>query len=163
VLRVLSERPFRLAGLAAVIVAAGVSIAYRHVWEDGGAKPLVYRDLTPAIAPLEPPVPTERRFDQRGKLASYVRSVRTGGPGPLPRIDFSRDEALLVATGPRSSAGYAVRIVSVDEERGRVLVTAREETPTLRQAQQGVVTYPYRLIVFRNTHKPVYLHLQGRQ
>ena len=159
----LSERPFRLAGLAAVIVVAGVSIAYRHVWEDGGAKPLGYRDLTAAIAPLEPPVPTERRFDQGDKLARYVRSVRTNTRGHLPRIDFSREEALFVATGPRSSAGYAMRIVSVDEERGRVLVTAREETPELRQARQGVVTYPYRLIVFRNTHKPVHLDLQGRR
>jgi hypothetical protein len=145
-----------------VIVVASGWIAYTHFWEDGGAKPLAYRDLTAALVPLEPPAQTERRFRRRDLLATYVRSVRPGEPLRLPRIDFSREEAVFVATGPRSSTGYALHIVSAEAERGRVVITFREQTPNLGDPQQARTTYPYRLLVFRNVHKPVYLELQGR-
>jgi hypothetical protein len=158
----LSDRPFRLVALATVIVVACGWIAYTHLWEEGGAEPLAYRDLTAALAPLEPPAQTERRFRQREALATYLRSVRPGERLRLPRIDFSREEAVFVASGPRSSTGYVLRVVSAETERGRVVITLREQTPNLVGPQQARVTYPYRLIVFRNVHKPVHLELQGR-
>ena len=105
----------------------------------------------------------KRRFVRRVTLADYVRAVRPGEPLRLPRIDFPRDEAVLVATGPRSSTGYSLRVVSAEEERGRLVITLREQTPRLGDPQHAHVTYPYRLLVFHNVHKPVYLNLQGRQ
>lgn len=88
--------------------------------------------------------------------------MRPGQPLHLPRIDFAHDDAVLVTSGPRSSAGYALRLVSAREERGRVLFTFRERTPALGEPQQVRVTYPYRLLVFRKLGKPVYFELQGR-
>ena len=159
----LSNRPFRVAALAAAIVVAGGWIAYTHLWEAGGSKPLAYRDLTTALAPLEPPAQTERRFSRSETLAKYVRSVRPGKPLRLPRVDFSRDEAVLVATGPRSSTGYALIVASADEQRGRVTIRFRERAPNPGDPQRARITYPYRLLVFRKLDKPVHIELQGRQ
>jgi hypothetical protein len=159
----LSDRPFRLAALAAVIIVAGGWIAYTHFWEVAGAKPLAYRDLTASLAPFEAPAQTARRFRRRFRFALYVSIVRPGEPLRLPRIDFPRDEAVLVSTGPRSSTGYALHLISAEEERGRLVIRFREQTPKLGDPQQARLTYPYRLIVFRNLHKPVYIELQGRQ
>ena len=101
-------------------------------------------------------------FRRRDQLAEYVRATRPGEPLRLPQIDFSREEAVFVATGPRSSTGYALRLVSAREERGRAVFTFRERTPTLAEPQQVLVTSPYRLLVFRKLGKPIYFDLQGR-
>jgi hypothetical protein len=159
----LADRPFRLAALAAGLVVAAGWVAYTHLWRDSGARLLAYRDVTSALAPLEPPAQTERRFQARDALAAYVREVRPGEPLRLPPIDFKREEAVFVATGPRSSTGYALEVVSAREERGRLLIAFRERTPSLGDPQQARLTYPYRLLVFRNVQKPVYLELEGRQ
>jgi hypothetical protein len=155
-------RRFRLAALAAVLGVAAGSIAYTHVWRDGAAKRLAHRDLTSKLAPLEPPDAAQLLFSRRDQLARYVRRVRPGEPLRLPPIDFSRESAVLVTTGPRSSTGYTLRVVAADDERGRTLIRVREETPTLGDPQQARVTYPYRLLVFRKLDKPVHLELEGR-
>lgn len=156
------NRPLRLAALAALIVVAGGWLAYENVWRNGGAKPLRYRDQTAALAPLEPAEETQGVFGRRDQLARYLRGTRPGQPLHLPQIAFSRDEAVLFATGPRSSNGYALQVVSAREERGRAVFTFREQTPGLDEPQQARVTYPYRLLVFRKLGKPVYFELQGR-
>jgi hypothetical protein len=158
----MAERPLRLAALAALFTVAGGWVAYSHLWRDAGAKPLPYRDLTASLAPLVPPAETQRLFRSRDHLAAYVRKTRPGEPLHLPHIDFSRDEAVFVAAGPRSSTGYALRLVSAREERGRVVFTFREQTPALGEPQQARLTSSYRLLVFRKLNKPIYFELQGR-
>jgi hypothetical protein len=144
------------------MVVSGGWIAYTHVWRDGGAKPLAYRDLTSELGSLGPPAAAQLLFGRSDELARYVRRVRPGEPLRLPPIDFSREAAVLVTTGPRSSTGYALRVVAVEEERGRTLITLREDTPGLEDPQQARITYPYRLLVIPKLGKPVHLDLQGR-
>jgi hypothetical protein len=79
----------------------------------------------------------------------------------LPPIDFRRQETFLVAAGPRSSTGYALRIVRVEDQGGHIDVVVRELTPTLGDAVRARVTYPYRLLLFDST-KPVRLKWLGR-
>jgi len=79
----------------------------------------------------------------------------------LPPIDYSRQETLLVAAGPRSSTGYALRIVSVKEKGGHVEVEVRETTPGLGNRVRARVTYPYRLLALESD-KPVHLKWLGR-
>jgi hypothetical protein len=148
--------------LAALLTVACGWIAYTRIWRDGGTKPLAYRDLTSNVPALEPPAAAQLLFSRRDELARYVRRVRPGEPLRLPPIDFSREAAVLITTGPRSSTGYALRIVSAEEERGRTLITVREETPTLEDPQQARITYPYRLLIIPKLGKPVHLDLQGR-
>jgi hypothetical protein len=80
----------------------------------------------------------------------------------LPRIDFTRREVYLVAAGPRSSTGYDLRIVRVQDEGDHVRVVVREETPTLGDPVEARVTYPFRLIALPRNDKPVKLKWLGR-
>ena len=79
----------------------------------------------------------------------------------VPPIDYSRQETFLVAAGPRSSTGYALRIVSVEDTGDVVKVTIRERTPSLGDRVLPRVTYPFRLLVI-DSHKPVHLKWLGR-
>jgi hypothetical protein len=146
--------------LAAALAVAIGWFAHAHGWRDAGAKPLAYRDLTAEVR-LQPPRPGERRFRTRQSLREYVR--RTAGDGVrLPSVDFRREEALFVALGPRSSTGYELRVTRAVEERGRIVVTMREDAPTLRNPGRAQLSYPYRLLVFRRSDKPVHIDLEGR-
>jgi hypothetical protein len=80
----------------------------------------------------------------------------------LPPIDFVHDEAVLATAGPRSSSGYALRVLEVREERTRVLVVVRERTPSLGERVRPGVTYPFRLLTIPRTTKRVVVHWQGR-
>jgi protease stability complex PrcB-like protein len=80
----------------------------------------------------------------------------------LPAIDFTRQQAYLVAAGPRSSTGYELRVVRVRDEGGRIVVTVRERTPRLGDPVRAGVTYPFRLLALPRSSKPVKLKWLGR-
>ena len=156
------RRAPKLAALATIVAACGGWIVYSHAWRDSDGRPLPYRDATSQLRGLHPAREADRLFVDPKELAYYVRFADPGYARPLPRLDFAHEEAVLVTTGPRSSTGYSVRIVSVAEERGRVVVNLRERTPSLRHPGRARVTYPYRLLVFRKIDKPIYIVWQGR-
>ena len=131
-----------------------------HLWRDADAKPLRYRDLTAQLH-VQPVLSFARRFRRSEQLSDYVR--RSGARGArVPHIDWAHDEAVLIAAGPRSSTGYDVRVVRATSERGRVVVVVRELTPTLGNPARPRLAYPYRLLVFHRTAKPVVVQWQGR-
>jgi protease stability complex PrcB-like protein len=69
---------------------------------------------------------------------------------------------VLISPGPRSSSGYSVRVVSVTEQRRRIVVRVHEDTPRLVDRVRPVVTYPYRMIVIPLLPKPVRVSWEGR-
>jgi hypothetical protein len=68
----------------------------------------------------------------------------------------------MIAVGPRSGTGYSVEVQRVVEHHRSIDVYARERTPSLGDSVTAGVTYPYRVIAIRRSHKPVYVKLQGR-
>ncbi len=80
----------------------------------------------------------------------------------MPAIDFARQTAFLVATGPRSSTGYELRVVRVEDTGGATLVVIREQTPSLGDPVEARVTYPFRLLALPRSDKPVKLKWLGR-
>jgi hypothetical protein len=92
----------------------------------------------------------------------YLEHAMPGRRIHLPRIDFSRREAILVAAGPRSSTGYDLRILGVRETGSRIVVTVRERTPSLGQPVTAKVTYPFRLITVTRSDKHLRLKWLGR-
>ena len=80
----------------------------------------------------------------------------------LPKIDFERREVYLVAAGPRSSSGYELRVVRVQDVGSHIVVVVRERTPSLDNTVQAGVTYPFRLIALPRSDKPVKLKWPGR-
>lgn len=144
--------------MAAVAAVAGGWLLYVYAWRDTQPRPLAYRDLTAALH-VQPNASFTRRFRERSLLDEYVS--RYGTP-PAPRIDFTRDEAVLLSAGPRSSTGYRIDVVRAVRERGRIVLTVREQTPSLSDPGRPEVTYPYRLVVFHRTDVPVYVQWLGR-
>jgi PrcB C-terminal len=126
------------------------------------ARPVPYRDLTKDVGPLEFTRITRDVFRNRTSLVDVLARNNPGRRIRLPSIDFSRQEIYLVAAGPRSSTGYDLRIVRVEDEGGRIVVVVHEQTPSLGDPVQARVTYPFRLIALPRSDKPVKLKWPGR-
>ena len=95
-------------------------------------------------------------FHSRSELEEALPSAT------VPPIDFSRRTALLVSSGPRSSTAYELEVVSVVEERRRIVVTVRERTPSLAAPGAATLAFPFRLITIEASRKPVALDRIGR-
>lgn len=152
----------RVAVVTAIAALVSAWLAYAYVWGHGGSRPLAWHDLTRQLGPAEFPRPAGRVFGSAQELRRYLIAAMPGRTPALPQIDFRRREAVLLATGPRSSTGYAVEVESVSEERRRVVVHVRERTPILGDPVAPRVTYPYRLITLPRRNKPVELIWEGR-
>jgi len=129
-----------------------------------GSEPrrVAYSDLTGAVGKLEFTRITRGLFRDRAELLEVLERHNPGRRIELPPIDFSRRAAYLVAAGPRSSTGYELQIVRVEDTGDQVLVVVRERTPSLGDPVAPRVTYPFRLIVLPRTEKPVKLKWPGR-
>jgi hypothetical protein len=125
------------------------------------AQTVSYEDLTPKLGALEFTRITVNRASSRKELLTVLQRNNPGRTVTLPPIDFSRQQTFLVAAGPRSSTGYALRVVRAEEQGGDIDVVIREVTPSLGDPVRARVTYPYRLLLFDST-KPVHLKWLGR-
>ncbi len=127
----------------------------------GKARPFAYENLTAKVGSLEFTHVTVDRALTRAELLEVLERNNPGRKIAVPPIDFSRQETFLVAAGPRSSTGYALRIVRVEELDDHIKVSIREQTPSLGDPVRARVTYPYLLLVL-DSHKPVHLKWLGR-
>ena len=120
----------------AVIVLLGALavgwIAYVHEWRYGDAHPLAYH------------------FGQVPGFETPRAAVRVTHVGD--------EEHVLITSGPRSSTGYSIQVRRALVERGRISIVVRE----LDKPGRARITYPYRLLVFRDLGKPVHVHWEGR-
>jgi hypothetical protein len=151
------------AGLALVTAAFAFAAfwpLYEHLVRHGASRPYPWRDVTGQLGPLPLTRPASRLFESERNLARYLAAIRPGRK--VPRITLARREALLLGVGPRSSTGYDVQVLSLAQQRSRILVRAREIAPVLGDRMRAAVTSPYRLITFPVTDKPVAVDWQGR-
>jgi hypothetical protein len=95
-------------------------------------------------------------------LLAELERTNPGRRITIPPIDFAQREVYLVAAGPRSSTGYDLRIVRVQDEGDHIVVVVRERTPSLGDPVKARVTYPFRLITIPRSDKPVKLKWLGR-
>lgn len=123
---------------------------------------MAYEDLTRKLGPLEFTRITRNVYRSRTALLDVLARNNPGRAITLPPVDFTKREVYLVAAGPRSSTGYDLRIVSVKDYGDRIVVTVQERTPSLGDPVRARVTYPFRLIAFPHSAKPVKLKWPGR-
>ena len=128
----------------------------------GGGKTVPYTDISAQLHGVEFPRLEREAFLDRASFADFLAKLMPGRAPAVPQIDFSRREAILIAVGPRSSTGYALRIVKVRETSDRIAVTVRERAPSLGEAVVARVTYPFRLITIPPSRKRLLLHIAGR-
>jgi PrcB C-terminal len=126
------------------------------------ARPIPYKDLTSELGPLEFTRIYRSEYESPAPLLKLLRQMNPGRDIHLPPIDWKRQDAFLVATGPRSSTGYVLRIAEVRDEGEKIVVVVREQTPSLGDPVTARVTYPFRLIALPRSDKPVKLKWPGR-
>jgi len=139
-------------GPAVMLVLAGCG---------GDTRPVAYSDLTRQAGPLEFTRITRGLFRDRAALREVIERNNPGRALKLPNIDFARQSAYLVAAGPRSSTGYVLRIVRVEDRGDERVVIVREQTPSLGDPVTARVTYPFRLLALPRTDEPVKLKWLG--
>jgi hypothetical protein len=152
----------RLVLVAGVLAAAVAWVGYDRIYGRGGDRPVAWNDRTAALDAPAFVQPATRALDSRGELEGFLAAAVRGRPPAVPMLDFGRRRALLVTTGPRSSAGYALDVVSIREERRRLVVHLRERTPRLGDRARPRLTYPFRLLTVPRSDKPVHFTWEGR-
>jgi hypothetical protein len=125
-----------------VVALAGVLLAVKQLPEKKG-EPVAWRDLSAQAGELAIAGPDRRLFREREQLARYLARARADS---VPSVDFSKRQLLFVSTGPRSSTGYSIEVLGVQERGGKITVRVREASPGLGDRVEARVTYPYRLL-----------------
>jgi hypothetical protein len=105
------------------------------------SRPVAWRPLS--VGPLAITFQERRLFRSRRHLTGFLAR---NGVQRVPRVDFSKQQLLLLTTGPRSSSRYAIDVLDASEKEGQITVRVRERTPGLGDHVDPHVTYPYRLI-----------------
>jgi hypothetical protein len=141
--------------VATALLVAVTWVAWQALWAHGADRSLGWVDLTKRTL-AQPEAAGLRVFQSRSDLEDALRSAT------VPAIDFDRRTAILVSTGPRSSSAYELDVVSVVEQRRRIVVTVRERTPSIAVPGTPTLAYPFRLITIDRSRKPVVLHRKGR-
>ena len=137
-------------------------LVYTQVWGMGGEQAVPYRDVTSSFKRLEFAHKALGVYHSRGSFTRMLAAVMPGRAPSPPRLNWDRDQAVVIALGPRSSTGYSLRITRVVERRRGIYIYAREQTPSLGETVTARVTYPYRVLAMHGSAKPVYVKLHGR-
>jgi hypothetical protein len=128
----------------------------------GASHAIPYENISARLRAPEFPRPVRSIFRSRDDLSDYLDHAMPGRAPAVPPIDFGRREAILIAAGPRSSTGYALRVVSVRDAGSKVAVTLRERTPRLGDAVTPRVTYPFVLLTVPRSGKSLLVRYIGR-
>jgi protease stability complex PrcB-like protein len=140
-----------------VLALAGVLLAVRLLPEADG-EPVAWRDLSAEVGPLSIAGLERRLFRDQEQLDGYLARAQAR---QTPTVDFSKRQLLLVSTGPRSSTGYSIEVLDVEERDGEITVRIREVAPKLNGRVEARVTYPYRLLSLP-AGRDVYVDWLGR-
>jgi hypothetical protein len=146
---------------AALALAAGAWLLYTKAWT-GKAEAVRWTDLTPKLGTIEFTRRVTAVYHSRRPFEKLLQATMPGRPPRVPPHNWSRDQVVVIALGPRSSTGYSLEILRVVERRRGIYVYARERTPHLGEPATARITYPYRVLSMHGNAKPVYVKLQGR-
>jgi hypothetical protein len=139
------------------VLAAIAWLVYAHT---GGSRDLHWREVR--LGRVEFTRKVTGVYRSRRSLEHLLSTTMPGRAPTAPAVDFGHDEVVVVSLGPRSSSGYALRVVRLVERRRGVYLTLRERTPSLGEPVAARVTYPYLALAIPRGAKPVYVKLQGR-
>jgi PrcB C-terminal len=145
-----------------VVLAAAGWLVYAEWWGHGDAHEVAWHDLNPRLGRVEFTRKVTAVYHSRPPFERLLEATMPGRAPQPPRVDFDRDEVVVISLGPRSSTGYSLRVERVVERRRGIYVYLRERTPELGDPVNPRVTYPYRAFAIARSSKPVYVKLQGR-
>ena len=143
------------------LVAAGW-LLYTQVWGAGGSHPVAWRDVTREMGTVEFTRRALGVYHSRGSFTRLLDATMAGRAPKPPKLNWDRDQIVVISLGPRSSTGYELVVDRVLERRRGIYVYAHEQTPALGEPVDARVTYVYRVLTMHGRAKPVYVKLRGR-
>jgi hypothetical protein len=151
----------RVVGLVAILAIVGGIAAFAATSGGGANKPVAWRNIAPRVGAVRWARPTISVARDQAKLDKLFEVATYGSHPAAPRLDFGANETVLITVGPRSSSGYSVRVVRVEED-GSLHILVREQTPDLTDKVVPRVTFPYLLLVLPKSGKHVSVKYVGR-
>ena len=148
-------------GLVAVLALVGALVAMAETKGGFVRHPVPWKDVSQQVGPARWARPTISVVQTSDKLAKLFEVALLPPRPKPPRIDFGRNDAVLITVGPRSSTGYSLHVVRVTQS-GNLDILVRERTPGVHARVMPVVTYPYLLLVVPKLGKHVSVHYDGR-
>jgi PrcB C-terminal len=139
----------------------GAIAGYAATKGGGAGKPVAWRNIAPRVGEVHWARPTISVARDQQKLDKLFEVATYGSHPAAPRLDFTRNEAVLVTVGPRSSSGYSLHVVRAAAD-GSLNILVRERTPSLGDKVVPRVTYPYLLLVLPKSGKHVSVRYAGR-
>lgn len=73
----------------------------------------------------------------------------------VPDIDFAKTTVVAVYAGEKSTGGYSITVSNVQEYASIVMVDVTTTSPGAGCSTTQSITYPYAVVSFKNTGKPV--------
>jgi hypothetical protein len=146
-----------------VLVAISGALGGYCATTGGGTRRLVaWHDISAQVGTAVWARPTISVIRDQAKLDKLFVVATFGRHPSAPRIDFGRNEAVLVTAGPRSSTGYSLHVESVTTTGGTIDVLVREQTPSLGDKVVPKLTYPLLLMTIPKSTKHVHVKYAGR-
>ena len=138
-----------------VVVAALAGWAGYDRLRSSGGSPVAWRDVSSQVGTFSPESAAAKSFITPTHVVRALDRLDPRHRHRLPRVEWGREELLVLALGPRSATGYDLRVLRVVDQRSRVLVVLREQAPRLGESAAARLVSPYRAIVIPTRHKPV--------
>jgi hypothetical protein len=143
------------------LLLAGAIVGFLETGSKLVRKPVAWSDITGEVVTARWARPTISVVKDQAKLTKLFE-VALLPPRPRPpQVDFSRQEVVLIAVGPRSSTGYSLHVVRVTQS-GNIDILVHEQTPSLGETVNPVVTFPYLLLTVPKSDKHVSVKYAGR-
>jgi hypothetical protein len=89
------------------------------------------------------------------KAAAKLRPWSTGSAPADPKVDWTRDMVITASGGSKPTAGYGLRITSVQRVGKDIVVRVRETRPAADAITSQVITYPSDAVAVRRLEGPV--------
>ena len=122
---------------------------------------MAWKDLSSQVGPARWARPTISIAEDSEKLAKLFEVALLPPRPKPPKVDFAKNDAVLIAVGPRSSTGYSLHVVRVTQS-GNLDILVRERTPQLGEKVDPTITYPYLLLVVPKRDKHISVKFAGR-
>src|SRR4029079_13527661 len=91
--------------LAAVALAAAGWLVYTQVWGAGGEHPVTWRDVTRKMGTVEFTRRALGVYHSRGSFTRLLDATMPGRAPKPPKLNWDRDQIVVISLGPRSSTG----------------------------------------------------------
>jgi len=97
----------------------------------------------------------EKSFEIIEENASLSKLYNEINETEIPKIDFSNSKVVALFLGQRNSGGYSIKVKSIEEKGGKVILKVEEVGPKSGEMALTVITNPFTIVKLNTTKEIV--------